>query len=79
MQETDPLLDETEAGAYLGGAARPISVRALQRWRLEGSGPAFVKLGRLVRYRKSALDAFITAGARRSTSDAAPASPPQAA
>jgi hypothetical protein len=66
----DLLYDEHEAGRYLGGS-RPISARTLQRWRLEGCGPAFVRLGgRLIRYRGRDLDAFIAAGARRSTSDA---------
>lgn len=29
------------------------SVRSLQRWRLEGAGPAFVRIGGSVRYRMS--------------------------
>ncbi len=45
------LYDEETAGKYIGGASSPISTRTLQRWRLEGVGPTFVKLGRPVRYR----------------------------
>ncbi|WP_425449932.1 helix-turn-helix transcriptional regulator [Virgifigura deserti] len=65
----DPLYDEDAAGRYLGGEDRPVSARSMQRWRLEGIGPAYVKIGRLVRYRRSALDTFLAAGERRSTSD----------
>ena len=53
------LYDEDAAGKYIGGALSPISTRTLQRWRLEGVGPTYVKLGRLVRYRQSDLDAFL--------------------
>ncbi|WP_425450498.1 helix-turn-helix transcriptional regulator [Virgifigura deserti] len=62
------LFDEEGAGRYLGGT-RPVSKRTLQRWRLEGSGPVYIKLSRSVRYRKSDLDAFIAAGLRHSTSE----------
>jgi hypothetical protein len=67
----DPVFDEVQAGIYIGGAERPVSPRTMQRWRLEGSGPEFIRLrgGRLVRYRRSALDAFLLEGQRRSTSD----------
>jgi len=46
-----------------------LSVRTLQKWRLTGEGPVFVKLGRAVRYREEDIDAFLEACARRSTSD----------
>lgn len=59
MTSADPLFNEEAAAEYLGGAASPISVRTMQRWRLEGAGPSFIKLGRLVRYRQSDLDDFI--------------------
>ncbi len=62
------LYDEEAAGKYIGGASSPISPRTLQRWRLEGVGPTFVKLGRLVRYRQSDLEAFLDERARTSTS-----------
>jgi hypothetical protein len=57
----DPLLDEDAAAAYLG----KLSVRTLQRWRAERKGPPFVKIGRSIRYRKSGLDAFLSAGEQR--------------
>jgi hypothetical protein len=59
---------EKEAGVYLGGEAEPVSPRTMQRWRLEGVGPEFLKLGRLVRYRKSDLDRWCDAQLRSSTS-----------
>lgn len=60
------LLNERQAGDWLG-----VSVRTLQRWRLEGIGPRFRKLGRLVRYHQSDLEEFIANSARTSTSDLA--------
>ena len=64
------LYDETGAGRYLGGDERPISPRTMQRWRLDGMGPPFIKIGRLVRYRKSNLDAFLAARTFVSTAEA---------
>ena len=49
-----------------------ISRRTLQGWRLRGEGPSFEKFGRLVRYNRSVLDAWIGGQQRSSTSDAGP-------
>lgn len=68
MERQNTLFDEVSAGSYIGGSTAPISARTLQRWRLEGVGPVYVKLGRLVRYRQTDLDAFIEECARVSTS-----------
>jgi len=68
MASNDEMLDEFEAGKYLGGNSNPIAPRTLQRQRLEGRGPPFVKIGAAVRYRRSDLDAFITSNRRTSTS-----------
>jgi hypothetical protein len=46
-----------------------VSVSFLNKARLTGSGPGFVKLGRAVRYRIADLEAFILAGCRSSTSN----------
>lgn len=59
MNTANPHYNEESAAEYLGGSEAPISVRTMQRWRLEGGGPTYIKLGRLVRYRKSDLDGFI--------------------
>jgi predicted DNA-binding transcriptional regulator AlpA len=46
-----------------------VSVSTLNKWRVAGFGPKFVKLGRRVLYRDEDIEAFITAGIRRSTSE----------
>lgn len=51
----DPLMRSDAVAEYLG-----ILVPALEKWRQLGTGPDYVKIGRLVRYKKSALDAWIT-------------------
>ncbi|CAK0743211.1 hypothetical protein CCP4SC76_1300001 [Gammaproteobacteria bacterium] len=59
-QPDDPLLTDFEAAAYLDVAKHTLAVwRSTGRYRLP-----FVKVGRLVRYRRSDLDAFL---ARRTT------------
>ncbi len=73
MTRETALYDEEGAAKYIGGANSPISTRTMQRWRLEGAGPTYVKLGRLVRYRQSDLDAFLEQGMCTSTSMRAPA------
>jgi predicted DNA-binding transcriptional regulator AlpA len=47
------------------------STATLQKWRSEGGGPEFVKLGRRkVGYRESALQAWVAARTATSTADA---------
>lgn len=54
-QPTDPLLTPSEAAAYIGVTENTLSVwRCVGRYNIQ-----FVKVGRLVKYRKSALDAFL--------------------
>jgi excisionase family DNA binding protein len=54
-QPSDPLLSTPEAAAYLGVTEGTISV-----WRCTRRYPIpYIKIGRLVKYRKSALDAFL--------------------
>lgn len=57
-------LNNREAADYLG-----LKAATLNKWRCHGDGPPFIKVGRLIRYRKTDLDAFLQAGARASTSD----------
>ena len=52
----DHLLNEEEAARFLR-----ISIRTLQAWRTRKVGPAYVLLGRLVRYRFKSLLDFISA------------------
>lgn len=51
-----PYLDTKQAAELTG-----ISTVTLERWRAEGEGPPYVKLGRLVKYRRVDLDAFMEA------------------
>lgn len=60
----ETLLDEEQAGALLG-----LSISTLQKRRLTGDGPAYIKMGRAVRYQPSAIRAFIAAREVRSTSE----------
>lgn len=59
------VIDENAAAQFLGG----ISPRTLQKWRVCGGGPAFLKVGRRVRYTESDLVAWLNAQRRTSTSD----------
>ncbi len=38
-----------------------VSVASLRRWRLQNRGPAFLKVGALVRYRPEDLEAWLAA------------------
>jgi hypothetical protein len=51
---TSPLLTETEVSKQLH-----VSLACLRRWRLEKRGPAFVKIGQLVRYRPEDLESWL--------------------
>ena len=61
------LVSTQQAAEYLGG----FKPNTLEGWRVQGVGPAYVKCGRLVRYRVADLDAYLEAQTRRSTSQAA--------
>ena len=50
------LMTETEVAKRLN-----VSLASVRRWRLERRGPAFVKVGALVRYRPEDLDAWLSA------------------
>ena len=45
-----------------------VSERTFERWRVEGTGPAFVKAGRKVLYRANDVEAWLLATRRQSTS-----------
>jgi len=46
-----------------------MSEMTLRKWRWEGKGPQFVKMGRKVVYRQNDLQEFIQSMVRTSTSD----------
>ena len=56
-EESTPLLDTAEAAAYLRMAGQ-----TLAKWRSQGKGPHFVRIGGAVFYRLTELDSYITAG-----------------
>lgn len=56
------LLNNDEAADMLG-----ISRRTLPVWRVQGRGPKFVKIGKLVRYDRTELDAWIMANTHANT------------
>jgi len=43
--------------------------QTLEAWRVRGTGPAYLKLGRRVVYRREALERFMAERERRSTCD----------
>jgi predicted DNA-binding transcriptional regulator AlpA len=48
-----------------------MAVSTLNKWRVTGFGPQFIKLGKRVLYRDEDIEAFINASIRRSTSEVA--------
>jgi excisionase family DNA binding protein len=58
------LLTQREAAAQLR-----LSQRTLERFRVSGGGPTYVKAGRLVRYREQDLEKWITSRVVGSTSE----------
>ena len=61
--QNDTLIPSSQAPSYLG-----IARQTLARWRCEGGGPKFVKLGRLVFYRAGDLRTWINERTCTSTS-----------
>jgi excisionase family DNA binding protein len=59
------ILDAVAAARYVG-----LSASTLAKMRLSGNGPAFLKLGRRVLYRRADLDAWLESRLARNTSDA---------
>lgn len=47
-------LDPDKAGLYVG-----VSKATLRAWKRKGIGPAYFRAGKLIRYRRSDLDAWI--------------------
>lgn len=54
--DTRELMDESALAAFIG-----VAVQTLQKWRWQRSGPAFVKIGRLVRYRRADVERWLDA------------------
>ena len=58
------LLTVDQAAVYLG-----LARSTLNKWRCQGEGPSFIKLGRAVRYRTVDLEGFLERSMSKSTSD----------
>jgi excisionase family DNA binding protein len=61
----EEILDAVAAARYVG-----LSTSTLAKMRLSGNGPAFLKLGRRVLYRRADLDAWLESRVARDTTDA---------
>jgi hypothetical protein len=61
------LLTQRDAATLLA-----LSVRTLERLRVRGVGPRFVKAGKAVRYQQDALERWVAAQSRASTSEPSP-------
>jgi hypothetical protein len=61
------LMPPGAAADYLGGIAK----QTLAKWRCYGIGPEFVRVGSRIMYEQRALDAYLDARRRTSTSEAA--------
>ena len=59
------LLNQSEAAKLLN-----LSTRTMERFRLQGNGPRFIKCGRSVRYRLDLLEEWVSRRVVSSTSDA---------
>jgi hypothetical protein len=57
------LLDQSALSLRLN-----VAVRTLERWRVEGLGPAWLKVGRAVRYREGDVEQWLASRERGSTS-----------
>jgi predicted DNA-binding transcriptional regulator AlpA len=54
LATSSPLIDEKQLCAELG-----ISSVTATKWRAKAAGPPFIKVGRLVRYRRADVDAWL--------------------
>jgi predicted DNA-binding transcriptional regulator AlpA len=62
------LVQPSELAKMLG-----VSLSCLAKWRMQGDGPAFLKLGSRIAYRPEAVETWLTERERKSTSDRAAA------
>jgi len=71
-EDPEALMTEVAAGNFLG-----VGKRAMQNWRLQGTGPKFVRISsRCIRYRKRDLITYADERLRCSTSDQEEANAP---
>lgn len=58
------LMTPLDTAKYFG-----VATQTLSRWRVEGGGPPFIRVGGRIRYDLAELNGFLAAGGRRSTCD----------
>jgi hypothetical protein len=58
------LLSQRDAALMLA-----LSVRSLERFRVRGGGPRYIKIGKAIRYQQEALVRWVAARERASTSE----------
>ena len=71
MSQSLVFYSTVEAAEILG-----LSRRTLEKMRVQGRGPSFLKMGAKVSYSKEDLQAWANANRRKSTSDPGPGQPP---
>lgn len=59
VRDGSQLLDEGRLAERLG-----VSRSTLQSWRYSGRGPRYLKIGRLIRYQESDVEAYLRAQTR---------------
>ncbi len=64
LDDADRLFDVIAVSEWLG-----VSTSTLAKWRLRGTGPPFLKVGKRILMRKSDLDKWLDCRRRHSTSD----------
>lgn len=64
LDDDDEVLTQDEAAPIIHPKLSP---HTMERWRIEGKGPAFIKVGRRVGYRRGALREFKLAAERTHT------------
>jgi predicted DNA-binding transcriptional regulator AlpA len=67
-QSTTGLLDTNDLAERLKTGDSAPSPRTIERWRSTGQGPDFIKLGRRVAYRPSAVERWLDQRTRSHTS-----------
>jgi predicted DNA-binding transcriptional regulator AlpA len=58
MGGDDPLLNQAQVSKLLCGE---VSTSTLEKWRCTGDGPDFIRVGRAVLYRRSAIERWLEA------------------
>ncbi|MFY4729118.1 helix-turn-helix transcriptional regulator [Nitrospira sp. BLG_2] len=67
MGADEQLIDQRAMSRMLG-----ITTKTAETWRVRGSGPRFIKVGSLVRYRKADIQAWLISRTASSTSESLP-------